>query len=112
MRRRGPHCPNLHEAVSGGLVFTHGGLSHFEDGSCQAPVYTPNSCVETLSSSPEIRDFTMQRRLHAIDALLKWSNRLHRQQGDALSTRSSVELAELLHEDARLPRRFLPLGRR
>jgi hypothetical protein len=56
--------------------------------------------VESLSGSSEIPDFTMQRRLHAIDALLKWSDWLHEQQGEAPSTRSSVDLAELLHEDA------------
>lgn len=100
LRRRVPQCPNLHEAVGGGLVFTHRGFSLFADGSCQARVYTPRSCVEALSGSSEIPDFTMQRRLHAIDALLKWSDWLHEQQGEAPSTRSSVDLAELLHEDA------------
>jgi hypothetical protein len=101
LRRRAPHHPNLHEAVSGGLVFTHGGFSFSADITCKARVYTPRSCVEALWSSPEISSFTMQERLHAIDALLEWSDRLHERQGEAPSaTSSSVELAEHLHEDA------------
>ncbi len=101
LRRRLPQCPNPHEVVGGGIVFTHRGLSFFADGSCKARVYTPRSCVEALSGSPEIPDFTIQERLRAIDALLKWSDRLHEQQGEAPSAMSySVELAERLHEDA------------
>lgn len=101
MRRRLSQCPKLRETVGGGLVFTHGGSSLYADGSCKVPIYTPRSCVEALWGSSEIPDFTMQKRLRAIDALLKWSDRLHQQQGEVPSaTASSVELAERLHEDA------------
>ena len=101
LRRRLPQRPNLHEAVGGGLVFTHRGSSFSADSTCNARVYTPRSCVEVLSISPEIPGFTMQERLHAIDALLEWSDRLHERQGEASWERSSsVELAERLHEDA------------
>lgn len=101
LRRRLPQRPNLGEAVGGGLVFTHGGFSIFADDSCKAPVYTPRSCVEALSGSPEIPGFTMQERLRTIDALLEWSDRLHERQGEApWETSSSVELAGHLHEDA------------
>jgi Nuclease-related domain len=100
LRRRLPRSPNLHEAVDGGLVFTHAGLSLDADDSCEAWVYTPRSSVETLRCSSEIPDFTMHKRLHAIDALLQWSDQLHGQRGEAPSTRSSVELAERLHEEA------------
>jgi hypothetical protein len=101
LRRRLPQRPNLHEAVGGGLVFTHGGFSFSADSTCKARVYTPRSCVEALSSSPEIPDFTMQERLRAVDALLQWSDRLHERQGEApWATSSSVEIAERLHEEA------------
>ena len=56
--------------------------------------------METLRCSSEIPDFTMHKRLHAIDALLQWSDQLHGQRGEAPSTRASVELAERLHEEA------------
>jgi hypothetical protein len=101
LRRRLPRCPNLHEAVGGGLVFTHGGSSFSVDSTCNAQVYTPRSCLEALSNIPEVPGFTMQERLCAIDALLEWSDRLHERQGEApCETSSSVELAERLHEDA------------
>ena len=101
LRRRVPRCPNLREAVGGGLVFTHGGFSLFADDSCEARFYSPGSCVEALAGSPEIPGFTMQERLRAIDALLEWSDRLHEQRGEVpWATSSSVELAEHLHEDA------------
>jgi hypothetical protein len=101
LRRRLPRCPNLHEAVGGGLVFTHGGFSFSADSTCNARVYTPRSCVEDLSDSPKVPGFTMLERLYAIDALLEWSDRLHERQGEApCETSSSVELAERLHEDA------------
>jgi hypothetical protein len=101
LRRRVPHLPNLHEAVGGGLVFTHGGFSLSADSTCNAQVYTPRSCAEALSGSPEVPGFTMQDRLRAIDALLEWSDRLHERQGEALwEAASSAELAEHLHEDA------------
>jgi hypothetical protein len=101
LRRRLPQCPNLRAAVGGGLVFTHGRSSLSADGSCKARVYTPRSCVDALWGTPEMPDFTMQKRLRIIDALLEWSDRLHEQQGEApLATSSSVELAERLHEDA------------
>ena len=101
LRRRVPECPNLLEAVGGGLIFTHGGISFFADDSCKAQVYSPRTCVEALSGHPEVPGFTMQERLRAIDALLEWSDRLHDRQGEAPGeTSSSVELAERLHEDA------------
>jgi hypothetical protein len=101
LRRRLTQSPNLREAVGGGLVFTHGGLSFFADGSCKAQIYTLRSCVDALWGSPEMPDFTMQKRLRLIDALLEWSDRLHEQQGEAPSAMSSsVELAERLHEEA------------
>ena len=101
LRRRVPQRPNLHEAVGGGLVFTHGGFSFFADDSCEARFYSPGSCVEALAGSPEVPGFTMQERLRAIDALLEWSDRLHERQGEApWGTSSSVELAEHLHEGA------------
>jgi Nuclease-related domain len=101
LRRGLPRYSNLHEAVGGGLVFTHGQFSFFADGSCEAWVGTPRSCVEALSVSSKRPDFTMHKRLQVIDALLEWSDRLHEQQGEApLATSSAVELAERLHEDA------------
>jgi hypothetical protein len=101
LRRRLPRWPNFHEAVGGGLVFTHGGLSFFADGSCKAWVGTPMSCVEALSVSAKRSDFTMQKRLLVIDALLEWSDELHEQMGEApAATSSAIELAEHLHEEA------------
>ncbi len=101
LRRRLPWYPDLPETVGGGLVFTHAGLSLFVDGSCEARLYTPSSCVEALYGSPVIPDLTMDKRLRALDALLRWSDRLHQQLGEAQPpTLSSVELAERLHEDA------------
>jgi Nuclease-related domain len=101
LRRRLPRCPILHEAVGGGLVFTHGGFSFSADNTCNARVYTPRPCVEDLSNSPEIPGFTMLERLCTIDALLEWSDRLHERQGEPpWETSSSVELAERVHEDA------------
>ena len=101
LRRRLPQYPNLHDVVGGGIVFTHGAFSLRADSSCKARVYTPRSCVEALLGSSRIPDLTLQKRLRIIDALLKWSDRLHEQQGEASSaTSSSVELAERLHEDA------------
>ncbi len=100
LRRRVPQCPNLHEAVCGGLVFTHGGFSFSADSTCKARVYTPRSCVEAIWDAPEIPGFTMQERLRAIDALLEWSDWLHERQGEASwETASSVELAEHLREE-------------
>ncbi len=101
LRRNLRLYPHLHEAVRGGIVFTYPGSSYVVDGSCRARVYTSSTCVEALSVSPQIPNFTMDKRLHAIDALLKWSDGLHEQQGQARpSTSSAVELAERLHEDA------------
>lgn len=101
LRREFPEYSDPHEAVGGGIVFTHGGFSFRADGSCRARVYTPRSCVETLRISPEITGLTMEKRLRIVDALLEWSDRLHNQQEKVLSvTASSVELAESLHEDA------------
>jgi hypothetical protein len=101
MRRRLPRYPNLSKAVGGGLIFTHARLSFYTDGSCKAWFGTPRSCVETFSVSSKIPDFTMQKRLQAIDALLEWSDRLYEQQGEApWATSSAVELAERVHEDA------------
>jgi hypothetical protein len=101
LRRRVPQPPNLHEAVAGGLVFTHGGFSFSADSTCNAWVFTPRSCVEALWGTPEVPGFTMLERLCAIDALFEWSDRLHERQGEApWETLSSVELAKHLHKDA------------
>lgn len=102
LRRNLRLYPHLHEAVGGGIVFTYPGSSFAVDGSCRARVYTSSSCVEVLSGSPEIPGFTMDKRLLSIEALLKWSDRLHEQRGETPSaaTSSAVELAERLHEDA------------
>lgn len=101
LRRRLPRYSNLHASVRGGLIFTHERLSFFADGSCKAWVWTPSSCLEALSGSSEIPDFTMRKRLRVIDALFEWSDRIHERQGEPPSAiSSSVKLAERLHEDA------------
>ncbi len=108
LRRRVPQCSDLYEAIGGGIVFTHDGASFSADISCRTRLYTPRSCVEALSISSEKPDFTMEKRLRVVDALLRWSDRLHQQQGEAPSAGSSVELAERLHRDAvSLARRYL-----
>jgi hypothetical protein len=84
-----------------GLVFTHENFAFRADGSLEAWAGKPSSCVEILSLSPEIPGFTMEKRLRVIDALLEWSDRLHKQQGEApWKASSAVELAERLYEDA------------
>lgn len=100
LRRRVSRYSDLHEAVGGGIVFTHDRASFSADISCRARLYTPKSCVEALSISKKKHDFTMEKRLRAIDALLEWSDRLNEQQGEAQAAGSSVELAQRLHEDA------------
>ncbi len=101
LRRRLPGCPELPEAVGGGLVFTHARASFHADSSCEAWAGLPSSCVEILSHSPEMPGLTMEQRLRAVDALLEWSDQLHERQGEAPgTTSSSVELAERLHEEA------------
>jgi hypothetical protein len=101
LRRRLPGCPELPEAVSGGLVFTHGSVSFRADGSCGAWAGKPSDCVQILSGSPAMSSLTMEKRLRTVDALLEWSDRLHEQQGEVpWATSSAVELAERLHDDA------------
>ncbi len=103
-----PEYRTLHGAVGGGIVFTHEGASFSGDGSCRARVYKPGSCAEALLRAPAAPDFTMEKRLRVVDALLRWSDRLHQQQGEATSAGSAVELAERLHRDAvSLARRYL-----
>ncbi|MGH3087673.1 MAG: NERD domain-containing protein [Rubrobacteraceae bacterium] len=79
LRRGLPEHPDIHEAVGGGLVFTQSQFSLSVDGSCEAPVYTPGTCVEALSGFSEIPGFTMEMRLRAIDALIAFSDRAHEQ---------------------------------
>jgi hypothetical protein len=101
LRRRLPEQPDLRKAVGGGLVFTHAGVSFRADGSCGTRVFTPRSCVEALSGSPEMPNLTMENRLRVLDALLEWSDRLHEQKGaEPWATSSSLELAERLHQEA------------
>ncbi len=100
LRRRVPQCSDLYKAIGGGIVFTHDGASFSADITCRTRLYTPRSCVEALLISPEKPDFTMEKRLRFVDALLCWSDRLHQQQGEAPSAGSSVELAERLYRDA------------
>ncbi|MDP9485654.1 MAG: NERD domain-containing protein [Actinomycetota bacterium] len=103
-----PEYRDLHKAIGGGIVFPHEGASFSGDGSCRARVYRPGSCAEALLRSPAAPDFTMEKRLRVVDALLRWSDGLHQQQGEATSAGSSVELAERLHRDAvSLARRYL-----
>jgi hypothetical protein len=101
LRREMPEHPDLPGAIGGGLVFTHAGLSFIADNTCHSWYGRPASCVEVLSRSPEMPGFTMERRLGAVDALLDWSDRLHRRQGEASwETEDAVELAERLYVDA------------
>lgn len=101
LRRRLPGCLELSEAVGGGLVFTHEKFSFRADGSLEAWAGKPSSCVEILSLSPELPGLTMEKRLRVIDALLEWSDRLHKRQGEApWKASSAVELAERLHGEA------------
>jgi hypothetical protein len=101
LRGQMPDHPDLSEAIGGGLVFTHAGLSFIADDSCRCWYGRPASCVEVLSRSPEISGFTMERRLDAVDALLDWSDRLHERRGEApRETQDAVELAERLYVDA------------
>ncbi|CAN5894246.1 hypothetical protein BH18ACT11_BH18ACT11_14090 [soil metagenome] len=101
LRRRLPGCPELTEAVGGGIVFTHEKVSFREDGSCGAWASKTSDCVETVSTSPAIPGFTMEKHLRAVDALLERSDQLHERQGEApWATSSSVELAERLHGEA------------
>jgi hypothetical protein len=96
-----PQVPEPPQSGRWGLIFTHARLSFYTDGSCKAWFDTQRSCVETFSVSSKIPDFTMQKRLQAIDTLLEWSDRLYEQQGEALwATSPAVELAERVHEEA------------
>lgn len=96
-----PRHTNLCEALSGGLVFTHEGLSLYVDDSCKARIFTPKSCVEALLSAPTIPDFTLEKRMEVADTLLASSVQWHMQQPEAKTqTASATEMSNLLYENA------------
>lgn len=98
-----PRHTDLHEALGGGLVFTHEGLSLYVDDSCKARIFTPKSCVEALLSAPTAPDFTLEKRMQVADTLLASSEQWRTQRPEATAqTASATELSNLLYENALL----------
>lgn len=96
--RRLPDPGKLIPAISGGIVFTHPGVSWDIDDSCKSAYGDPKFWAKTIMSAPAVLELRAEEQLGVLDALLKWAQTLDEDLGRTSSC--SVELAQGLFSKA------------